>query len=620
MIDPRLFLCSGARRRGTEATGRKTVALTALGKNPNVTIKVSDLARIFMGTVSPRMLDLLEIASYAYTADSGTSRGTGWLNDATEQWGRDLRFVIPVRDLSFWQRTDVQDSLRRTLQFLSNDSYSFRFTALKTVDVEQQYLDFGRTDWAFNDVPDVLMFSGGLDSLAGAVETAASSTNPLLLVSHRPVGQISARQQKLFHELQSMFKNVPMLHVPVWINKENKHGHEPTQRTRSFLFTAIGLCVGSLTSAKRILFYENGVVSLNLPVADEVLRARASRTTHPLSLTLLTEFACLAMDREVHVVNPFAKRTKTEIVAAIESRDAGRLIGHSVSCAHTMFMPKGQQHCGTCSQCIDRRIGIIAAGCSGLEDANDYVSDVFTGPRQNGIEQAMAIHYARHAMELRSMSASAFATRFSLDLTRAVRREMNPSLAATELYEMHQRHATAVHSVLTDQLGANASSLAEGKLEPTSLLSLIVHAKHKEDLWTTYAAKLTQLLQAGVPAACRTHKPKDEPHLQEIVEGILKGHDTDLEREFPFMRWSSSSTKPDFSKQLYSLWVELKYVRKKSNIREITEAIASDITKYSDSGARVLFVVYDPNGLIQSREMFAKQIVSRTNMRVSFIP
>jgi hypothetical protein len=619
MIEPRLFLCSGATQRGGEAKGRKVITLAASGKNPNVTIRVGDLARIFMGSVSPRMLDLMEIAAYVYTADSGTSRGTGWIDDATEQWSRDLRFVIPVRDLSFWQRADVQDSLSRTLRFLSNDSYSLRFTALKATSIEQQYLDFGNTDWAFNDIPDILMFSGGLDSLAGAVETANVKSAPLVLVSHRSVGQISARQQKLYRELQAGFKKVPMLHVPVWINKENKHGHEPTQRTRSFLFTAIGLCVGSLTSAKRVLFFENGVVSLNLPVADEVLRARASRTTHPLSLTLLTEFASLVMDRQLLVVNPYVTKTKAEIVATIESCGVGPLIGQSVSCAHTMFMTKGQHHCGTCSQCIDRRIAIIAAGCAEHEDITDYVSDVFTGSRKSGVEQAMAIHYARHATELRGMSAPDFNARFNLDLTRAVRRESDPSKMIGEFYALHQRHAAGVHSVLSAQIAASASLLAEGKIEPTSMLGLIARSRHKEELWTSYAEKLTQLLQDGVPAACRTHKPKNEPHLQEMAEGILKGHDPDLEREFPFMRWSSSATKPDFSKQSLSLWVELKYVRKKTDIRTITEDIAADITKYGDSGVRVLFVVYDPGGLIPSRPMFAKQIVTRANMRVSFI-
>ena len=73
--------------------------------------------------------------------------------------------------------------------------------------------------------------------------------------------------------------------------------------------------------------------------------------------------------------------------------------------------------------------------------------------------------------------------------------------------------------------------------------------------------------------------PENEPRLQEICDGILQGHDSDLEREFPFMRWSASATKPDWSKEGLGLWVELKYVREKKDVLRITGDIAEDITK-----------------------------------------
>lgn len=59
-------------------------------------------------------------------------------------------------------------------------------------------------------------------------------------------------------------------------------------------------------------------------------------------------------------------------------------------------------------------------------------------------------------------------------------------------------------------------------------------------------------------------------------------------REFPFLRWGSTATKPDWSAEEFCLWVELKYVREKSDIPPITEAIAADITNYGDNERRVL--------------------------------
>ena len=73
------------------------------------------------------------------------------------------------------------------LRFLSDDHYSFLFTPLpEGRTVQQEYLEFGdKDDWPFLNPERVVMFSGGLDSLAGVVESARKGGN-LVLVSHRP--------------------------------------------------------------------------------------------------------------------------------------------------------------------------------------------------------------------------------------------------------------------------------------------------------------------------------------------------------------------------------------------------------------------------------------------------
>jgi hypothetical protein len=100
---------------------------------------------------------------------------------------------------------------------------------------------------------------------------------------------------------------------------------------------------------------------------------------------------------------------------------------------------------------------------------------------------------------------------------------------------------------------------------------------------------------------------------------MLQAHDGDLTREYPFMCWSSSLTKPDWSANDPDLWVELKYVRQRADIRQITEDIAADITKYGDNGRHVLFVVYDPKHLIVDDGRFAEPIHRRPTMRARLI-
>jgi hypothetical protein len=83
------------------------------------------------------------------------------------------------------------------------------------------YLEFGdNPDWPFYDVDRVIMFSGGLDSLSGAVTSAAAGQN-VILVSHRPVTTQGSRQRDLFDQLKAGFPNVKMMHVSVEINKDS---------------------------------------------------------------------------------------------------------------------------------------------------------------------------------------------------------------------------------------------------------------------------------------------------------------------------------------------------------------------------------------------------------------
>jgi hypothetical protein len=334
MIKPRLVLCSGAVLPDGDAPPRErqVIELATHGMKANVHLRLEDVARVLLEHLSPRLVDLLEIAAYVFAADSATRRGTEWSDEgATEPWDRDFRFVVPVRDLSFWSRGDVSQLLVEVLKVLADDTFVFDFRQLSRDWSTQEYLEFGdKKQWPFQGVDRVLMFSGGLDSLAGAVETAADG-GPIVLVSHRSVGAMDSRQRRLFRELRKLYAN-RMIRVPVWVNKEKNFGREHTQRTRSFLFAALGTAVAESMGAGGVRFFENGIVSLNLPIADEVLRARASRTTHPVALELLSKLLGLVTERPFIVDNPYLFKTKTEVVSILNAKGASRLIPYTCSC------------------------------------------------------------------------------------------------------------------------------------------------------------------------------------------------------------------------------------------------------------------------------------------------
>lgn len=621
-VAPRLFLCSGIQisEKDKRKENRHVVELDSLGDNPNVNIRLEKIANIFNQHFSPRLVDLLEIASYVFSADSATQRGEGFIdNSSTEKWERDFYFVIPVRDIDFWQSSKVIDLLTKIVDFTSNDKNQFDFIKLKKERITEEYLECGGfEDWELYGIDRVTMFSGGLDSLAGVTEEANSS-KPLMLVSHSPVNSTLSRQTELYQKLKEKF-DAKIQHIPIVVNKSKNFGKEFLQRTRSFLFSAIGTIIAETIKAKGVRFYENGIVSLNLPVADEVLRARASRTTHPHTLKLFSDLYSLVTEREFIVDNPYFFKTKADIVELIKENHSGDLIQHSCSCAHTgFFQSSSQWHCGTCSQCIDRRIAILAANAEAFDPKTDYKEDVFTGKRKDGYEKNMAVNFARHALELSKMSENEIASKFNRDLTRAVRMFPKRSEATLDLIKIHKRHGESVFNVLSKQIVQNADKLISGELDKSCMLSLVAGNEHLKSSWKNFADKIIHLLNNGVPTACETHKPKNEPHLQQICDGILQAHDNILTREFPFMRWSSGATKPDWSAEELLFWIEAKYVRNKTDLGPIREAIAADITKYGDNKRRVLFFIYDPNHHITNESEFSEPINRRETMMVHFL-
>jgi hypothetical protein len=65
--------------------------------------------------------------------------------------------------------------------------------------------------------------------------------------------------------------------------------------------------------------------------------------------------------------------------------------------------------------------------------------------------------------------------------------------------------------------------------------------------------------------------------------------------------------------------IEAKYVRKKEDVRPITDAIAADITKYGDNRYRILFFVYDPHHVVVDEAAFWAPILARENMLAALI-
>ncbi len=391
-------------------------------------------------------------------------------------WRRSLRFVIPVMEPDRWNSAPVQEALVAALSFASDDEFAFEFVAHPTPPPFDGLIAYRDTPFD-GDVGGVMCFSGGLDSLAGAVREVIRDRRRVLLVNHRSNPKPGPRLRDLRDALTARAGGNPPHWKKVRLNKEKELSVESTQRTRSFLYATLGATYAHLIGLPPVRFYENGVVSLNLPIGRQVIGAKATRTTHPRVLAGFTDLFSTLAGRPLGVENPFLGLTKTEVVKSIADAGCGELIRSSVSCAETRGRSNQHPHCGDCSLCIDRRFAVLAADAERYDPADGYEIDLITGPRAGGPSRTLLASYLDTATRVGRMTADQFAARFG-EVGRALRHMAGtPGEALAAVYDLYQRHAAQVNGVVDRELAAAATSgrFRDGTLAPGCLVRLMSH-------------------------------------------------------------------------------------------------------------------------------------------------
>jgi Queuosine biosynthesis protein QueC len=475
-----IILCGGApARRG--ANPDNIVRLDLGGDEPNVDLEIVNISRRLCSDVPDILTDLVEIASYVYCADQAVTRGGEGVLVFGARWRRNFIFHIPVRQPSIWSSPNVLHVLQKTLGILSEDTYEFHFVQRITAVPMQQYLTLGDGDSPTPELDEVLLFSGGLDSLGGTVQEAVLDKRRVALVSHRSNSKVFSRQKKLITGLHAICKQNPPLHVPVWVHQSGTEGREYTQRSRTFLYASLGAAVARVFGLKRIRFYENGVVSLNLPISEQVVGARATRTTHPQVLDGFASLFSLLVEETFTVENPFLWITKTEVVNLIGDAGCGDLIGQSVSCTHTREQTTEKPHCGRCSQCISRRFATLASQFSNRDPGSLYHLDLLTDPRTPEKDRTLVESFIRVATTIGSMSDLQVIEHYG-EVSRVLRhlRPLSADQVAERVIQLYRRHASEVTGVMDGAIRDHASDIREGKLPATCAILLAISETYKK--------------------------------------------------------------------------------------------------------------------------------------------
>ena len=329
---------------------------------------------------APLVLDFLFFSSVIYAIDQMVPR-----SKADDKWTRRLTVDIPVSEVDRWQA--AASILQDALSFLTGDrwelSFSPRTASLRRLRKRERRV---RSRRVRGDA--VCLFSGGLDSLIGAIDWLESHEGQrLLLVGHHDFPGPESDQNRLWPELLERYgrERVDILQIRVG---QAPKGKEISLRSRSLVFVALGVyAASSLGDDIPVLVPENGNIALNVPLTPSRRGACSTRTTHPYFLTRLSE-ALGVLGLQHHLVNDLASKTKGECAQQCLNQDLFRRVAlKSVSCAkrgHTReWERRSANGCGYCMPCIFRRAALHAVGL----DTEDYGLDLCRGeinPRSDG--------------------------------------------------------------------------------------------------------------------------------------------------------------------------------------------------------------------------------------------
>lgn len=328
------------------------------------------------GIPDPVALDLLVTAGLCYVTDKVVPRAS-----AEDNWTRELEVTFPVSAPELWE--GVARKFESALNFLTGDVWQVSFR-------KQESAFFWRpprrrrSRWVIprmGPATSVCLFSGGLDSLIGAVDLLAGDENErVLLVGHYDAAGPRSQQRALFDRIGKIYqRRVDLLQARV--SHKPEAAPESTLRSRSLVFMALGIYAARKFGDKTPLYApENGPIAINVPLTPSRAGSCSTRTMHPFFLDRLGA-VLEGLGFGNRIVNPLRLKTKGECATQCLNRALLESVYESsVSCSHGTrkqnWVRRGANNCGYCVPCMYRRAALHSAG---LDDGLKYGFDVCAG-------------------------------------------------------------------------------------------------------------------------------------------------------------------------------------------------------------------------------------------------
>lgn len=285
-------------------------------------------------------------------------------------WTREIYVSIPVLEYDIWKSTSSM--WEKMLDFLTGDNWHIEFRKSNVIYSKRD--NPNKKHLYIQECDCVCLFSGGLDSLCGAIKLLENGESPCL-IGHNEYPKLRNKQNEFSEIFQSIYpeQKIKFLsftansRAPINNNKEKLKGSENTSRSRSLLFLCAALSIaGILGKYTPVYIPENGFIGLNIPLTNSRKGTCSTRTTHPYFLRQFSEMLKI-VGIENPIINFFAFNTKREVVNLVRDTAAFKACyEHTISCAHPCLARYNKHgakdypiNCGYCYPCLIRKSSLL---------------------------------------------------------------------------------------------------------------------------------------------------------------------------------------------------------------------------------------------------------------------
>jgi hypothetical protein len=306
--------------------------------------------------------DLVRIAAAAYLADRHVRR--------PRTFSRTIDLTVHVVDPALWN-AGLGEQVAQLLSWLTGDRWHLQ--AVPAARAAGQPPTPATAD-------DVMLLSGGLDSLCGAADHLGDGAERIYVSHYDGSTAIRRAQRTASAWLQSRIK--PSIRHSRLGFHQTGPAQEPSSRSRSLFFAALATAVATTASSAQVTVPENGFTSINPPLTPARGGALSTRSTHPATFARINRLLAAAAI-PVTVANPYAYLTKGELLSRAHNRAGASLLAvaaETLSCSKLDggYYPGGNANynCGLCVACLVRRASFATVGHS---DSTPYLVHHLTG-------------------------------------------------------------------------------------------------------------------------------------------------------------------------------------------------------------------------------------------------